>query len=179
MPNLTRGAAQCRFDLGETYGTITPSYDAASNATQFADCVLDAGDKFALNYTQSSLLVSFSSGCLAKVGGSFWALKESASITLPQNQTIYICLTIDKSQQDGSKADITFKSLAQIQRGVIYAGGTVRDVPIYKVTTNATGVSGIEDLRKIVRYDILSSEIEYELEHISGDNNAYSIYEEE
>lgn len=177
MPNLTRGTAQCNFDTGETYGSVSPSYDVALQNIPYSDGISGAGDSFALNYTQSSLLVSFNAGSIAKVGGAFWVLKSNASITLQANQEQLVCLTIDKGQQDGSKADITLKTQAQVQKGILYGANSVRDLPIYKITTNASGVSTVVDLRKITKENYLYTESEFE--GITTDNNTrYEVKED-
>ena len=178
MPNLARGTAQCSFDTGATYGTITPSIDTANFNMSASDCVVaNKGDMFTLQQTQGSLVVSFTSGSQARIGGAFFLLKSSASVTLQANQEQYICLTIDKGQQDGYKADITLKSLSQIQRGALYGGGSVRDLPIYKITASTSTITSITDMRKIVGnvYDVTESEYET----LTKENYAiYNIYED-
>lgn len=177
MPNLTRGTAQCSYDKGETYGNIVPNYDVAVRNSPLSDCVMSVGDKFDLGYTSSSLLVSLSSGSIAKVGGAYWVLKDDCSITLEPNQEQYLCLTIDKGQQDGSKADITLKTLSQIQKGILYDDGSVRDLAIYKITTNASGVATIVDLRYIVKETYGLKLSEYEA--LTPDSETYYIAEEQ
>ncbi|MBQ0113741.1 MAG: hypothetical protein KBT03_11485 [Bacteroidales bacterium] len=162
MPNISRGTAQCSYDKGDTYGNVAPSYDVAIANVPYSDGITGAGDKFEVEYTSSSLLISFSAGSIAKVGGAFWVLKSGASITLQGNQEQYVCLTIDKGQQDGSKADITLKTQSQIQKGILYGSGSIRDLPIYKITTNASGVASIVDLRKITKENYLLTETEME-----------------
>lgn len=173
MANLARGTAQCTFDTGETYGTVTPSYDTAIRNSPYSDCVMNAGNKFQMSYTSSSLLVSFTSGSIAKVGGCYWALKSATNITLQSNSTVYVCLEINKANQDGSKADIVLKTLAQISHGDLYGNDNVRDYPIYKVTTNSSGVSSIEDLRFIISDTNVESETAYD----SLTKRNYSIYD--
>lgn len=178
MPNLTIGTAQCSFDTGETYGSVKPTYDTA-NYVAYSDCVVaNKGNEFEIETSQSSLLVSFEEGCQAKIGNAFFILKSAASITLPSNQTVYLCLNINKGNQDGNKADIVLRTQSSIVREDIYGNGIERDLPIYKITTSASGVSQIQDLRKIVGYSYIVSESEYEALTTKEEKAIYDIYED-
>lgn len=179
MPNLTRGTAQCSFDTGDTYGNITPSIDTGNFNMLVSDCVLaNKGNMFTLGQTQGSLIISFAANNQAKIGGAFWILNSSASITLEANQEQYVCLTIDKSQQEGSKADITLKTLAQITKGNLYGADSVRDLPIYKITTSTTSISSVVDMRKIQGNTYQVSESEYEALTTKENYATYEIYED-
>lgn len=128
--------------------TIPSEFDAGVYRLASEDCVCAGiGDEFALNYSASSLQVSFNVGSQAVLCGGFFRVTSQTSITLPANSTIQLCARIDKSQQ--VKGSFQALSASQIQKQNINGSGTVRDLVLYEVKTNANGVTSITDKRVI------------------------------
>ena len=179
MANLPRGAAQCSFDTGDEYGNIISIYDVANLNCLGSDLVIaNKGDCFNLTRYSQALYVELHEGSQAKVGGAFWVLKQDVTIDLEPNQTQYLCLNIDKSRQIGNRADILLKSSSEIIKGDLYGNGTVRDLPLYKIVTNSSSITDIEDLRLIVGNYYRLKESEYDALTIKEHYATYDVRED-
>lgn len=142
-------AIQTLQDKGNS-NLIQASQDGAVYHLAGDDCVLKGiGDEFALTYSSSSLDVSFNAGSQAVLCGNFFYVKSLETITLPANSTIYLCARIDTTKANGSKGSFESLTNSQITKGNINGSDTIRDLLLYVITTNASGVSSVEDKRVI------------------------------
>jgi len=140
-------AIQTLKDTGTT-NQITSSMDGAVYSSAVGDCICGGlGDEFFLNYSPSSLTVSFNAGSQCIIGGNFFKVKSVESVELTASSTIYLCARIDTSRASGQTGQILPLTQAQMTKGNINGSDTTRDLLLYIVTTNASGVTGIVDKR--------------------------------
>lgn len=137
-------------DTGSDY-PISSNVDGAVYRLISKDCIIgEMGDQFKITYSATSLILTFSKGCQALIGGNAFWLTSDTSITLPANSSnFYVCLRIDTSKPNGWTGSIECLTDAAIKTGNINNGG-IRDLKLYKVTTSASGVTSCTDLRNIV-----------------------------
>lgn len=136
-------------DTGDTYN-IPAKYDGGVYQVAVNDCVLTGmGDEFTLNYTSSSLNVTFYAGSQAVIGGAFFHIKSSETITLTANSTVYLCANINLSNPNGQTGSFVLRTSSDIRKENINGGGTTRDLLLYIITTGATGVTSVQDKRVI------------------------------
>lgn len=158
---------------------IPSSYDGACYQINKPDCVVaNVGDNMALNYQLDSLNVSFNAGSECVIGGNFFKVETLEAITLTANATIYLCATIDKSLPNGERGYISQRTSTNMQMGSINGADSVRDMLLYVITTSASGVSNVQDKRKIIgnTYDV--SESEYQALTNKENYAKYNIYED-
>lgn len=137
-------------DTGSEY-TIPSNVDGAVYRLISEDCIIgEVGDQFATTQSATSLVLTFTKGCQALIGGNAFWLTSDESINLPANSTFYICLRIDTSKPNGQTGSIECLTEAAIKSGDINNGG-IRDLKLYYVVTSASGVTTFNDLRKIVK----------------------------
>lgn len=143
-------AVQTLYDSGDSYD-IPATYDGAVYSTAVSDCICKGvGDEFTLHTTSGSLQVSFTAGSEAVIGGGFFKVESETSITLNANSTIYLCASINMGNANGSKGVFVQRaSTAAIQKQNLNGGGSQRDLLLYVVTTNASGVVSIQDKRVV------------------------------
>lgn len=143
-------AIQTQKDTGDSY-PITPAMDGAVYQTATNDCVVgDVGDMFAINYSSASLNVTFNAGSEAVIGGAFFKITSLESVTLTANSTIYLCANIDLTRANGSRGKFVERTSSNMQNDNINGSGTSRDLLLYVITTNGSGVTGVTDSRYIV-----------------------------
>lgn len=134
-----------------TNAYLIPSYfDGAVYSLASEDCVIEGiGDEFTLNYSASSLDVTFASGSQALLCGNFFRVTDIETVSLPSNSTVYLCARIDTSKPNGSTG--SFEALTQVQmtEGNINGSDTTRDMLLYVVTTDGSGVTDVADRRHI------------------------------
>lgn len=134
-------------DEGSSYD-IPSSYDGGVYATGIADCICKGiGDEFELNYQANSLQVSFNAGSQCVIGGAFFRVESLEAITLTPNATIYLCANIDLSRPNGSRGAFVERTASNMKSDNINGNGTSRDLLLYVITTNASGVSNVVDKR--------------------------------
>lgn len=134
--------------LADTGTNIPFAYDGAVYGVGCPDGVVaGVGDEFAVNYSASSLSITFEAGSQAVVGGQFFHVTEAESVLLPNNSDGYICAEIDVSQTVGSTGSFQFLPTAAIKRENINGNGTIHDVPLYRVQTGTSGVITVTDVR--------------------------------
>lgn len=144
-------AIQTLQDKGSSF-LVQSSYDGAVYRLMSDDCVLKGiGNEFELvenvNYSSSSLDITFEDESEALLCGNFFKLTSSITHTLPANSTVYLCARIDTSKANGSKGSFENLTASQIVKGNINSNDTIRDMLLYIITTNANGVVSVEDKR--------------------------------
>lgn len=179
-------AIQTLRDTGDTY-PITPSMDGGTYAVGIADCVCKGiGDEFTLNYSANSLVVQFNSGSQCVIGGAFFRITSLEAITLNANSTIYLCANIDLTRANGSRGAFVQRTASNMQSDNINGSGTSRDLLLYVITTGATGVTNVVDMR-VVKGDgtaisgysfVVISESDYESLVSKDANTIYYTFEE-
>lgn len=177
-------AIQTMHDTGDGY-QITPKLDGGLYASHLADCVCKGiGDEFTLNWTANSLGVSFSAGSEAVIGGAFFKVTSTETLTLAPSTTIYLCANIDLTANNGLRGSFVQRTSSNMQSGNLNGNGTTRDLLLYKITTTATGISSVEDKRiikgdgtSINGYDIvIISQSNYNSLAQKDQNTLYFIY---
>lgn len=140
-------SVQTLQDTGNSY-LVQSSYDGAVYRLASDDCVLKGiGDEFEIH--DSGLDITFNAGSEAVICGNYFYVKSNTTITLPASSTIYLTCRIDKSRANGSKGSFESLTLAQITKGNINGSDNVRDLLLYIVTTDASGVTNVQDKRII------------------------------
>ena len=178
-------AIQTMHDTGDDY-QVSPKLDGGLYASHLADCVCKGiGDQFTLNYTNNSLSVSFNAGSEAVIGGAFFKVTSTETITLAPSSTIYLCANIDLNGNNGQKGSFVQRTSSNMQSDNLNGDGTSRDLLLYKITTSASGVQSVSDKRKIKGdgtsingYDIvIISQSDYNSLNPKDQNTLYFIYE--
>lgn len=144
---------QTLHDTGIDY-QISPKIDGGTYGTAIQDCVCRGiGDEFTMVYSASNRNVFFAQGSQAVIGGAFFKITEDHTLQgIPANQTVYICATIDLSQSPGSTGSITARTslpLYSDNLNVTNGSTPIRDMLLYEVTTNDTGITSVKDKRQI------------------------------
>jgi len=148
-------AIQTQHDTGDDY-QVTPKLDGGLYASGIADCICKGiGDEFELQFSANSLQVTFNAGSQAVIGGAFFKVTSSTSLTLTANSTIYLCANIDLTKANGSRGGIVERTASNMQSDNLNGSGTSRDMLLYVITTGASGVQSVED-KRIIRGDGLS-----------------------
>lgn len=165
---------------------VTPKMDGGIYQ-RFKDCVCQGiGDEFALTYSNSSLNVQFAAGSQAVIGGAYFRVMNMDAITLTANATIYLCANIDLSKANGETGSFVQRTASNMQSDNLNGSGTSRDLLLYIITTNGTGVTNVIDKRVILGnensingYGItVISEDDYDALANKESNTLYFIYEE-
>ena len=164
---------------------VTPKMDGGIYQ-RFKDCVCAGiGDEFTMTYSANSLNVQFNAGSQAVIGGAYFRVMNLEAVTLTANATIYLCANIDLSKANGSTGSFVQRTSSNMTSDNLNGTGTSRDLLLYVITTNASGVTNVEDKRVILGnessingYGIsVLSESDYEA--LTPDSNTlYFIYEE-
>ena len=178
-------AIQTQYDTGDSY-QVTPKLDGGTYASGIADCVCKGiGDEFDLQYSNNSLSVTFNSGSQAVIGGGYFKVTTSTSLTLTANSTIYLCANIDLSKANGSRGSFVERTASNMQSDNLNGSGTSRDLLLYIITTGASGVSSVQD-RRVIRGDgtsingygvVVISQDDYDALDSPDANTLYFIYE--
>lgn len=143
-------AIQTQKDTGDSY-PISPSMDGGVYQIATTDAVVGGvGDEFTINYSANSLSVSFAAGSEAVIGGAFFKVTSLEAVTLTANSTIYLCANIDTSAANGSRGSFVERTSSNMQHDNINGSGTSRDLLLYIVTTNGSGVTNVTDKRYIL-----------------------------
>ena len=143
-------AIQTQKDTGDSY-PISPAMDGGVYQIATNDAVVGGiGDEFTISYSSSSLNVSFAAGSQAVIGGAFFKVTSLTAITLTANSTIYLCANIDTSAANGSRGSFVERTSSNMQSDNINGSGTSRDLLLYVVTTNGSGVTNVTDKRNII-----------------------------
>lgn len=179
------GNIQTLHDTGTSYD-ITPKMDGGTYQ-RFKDGICAGiGDEFAISYSNSSLNIQFNAGSQALIGGAFFKVMALEAITLVANATIYLCANIDLSRANGSTGAFVQRTSSNMQSDNLNGSGTSRDLLLYVITTNASGVTKVTDKRVILGnessidgYSIsVISESGYSALGTKDSNTLYFIYEE-
>ena len=140
-------AIQTLQDTGNSY-LVQSSYDGAVYRLASDDCVLKGiGDEFEIH--DSGLDITFNAGSEAIICGNFFKVISNTTITLPASSTIYLCCRIDTSKANGSKGSFESLTQAQITNGNINGNDTKTDYLLYVITTDANGITNVDDKRAI------------------------------
>lgn len=144
-------AIQTLHDTG-TDQSVLSKYDGGVYSVAVRDDAIieGIGDEFELNYSLDSLNVSFDAGSEAVICGSFFKVKSLTAITLVANSTIYLCANIDLSQPNGQTGSFVQRTSSNMQSDNLNGSGTSRDLLLYIITTGASGVTQVQDKRKIL-----------------------------
>lgn len=143
------GTIQTLYDTG-VENEITPKMDGGVYGTGIADCVCKGiGDEFTMQYNANSLMVQFNAGSQAILCGGFFKVKELTAVTLEANSTIYLCANIDLSKPNGETGSIVQRTSSNMQSDNLNGTGVSRDLLLYIITTGASGVTNVQDVRKI------------------------------
>ena len=146
---------QTLYDTGENY-LVDSKYDGAVYAASTPDGVLEGiGDQFALNYTASSLQVSFNAGSQAVIGGGFFKVTGLETVQLVANTTTYLCANIDLTKANGQRGSFVSRTSSGMQSDNLNGGGSTRDLLLYGVETNNSGVTNVTD-KRVVRGAVTS-----------------------
>lgn len=178
------GNIQTLHDTGSSYD-ITPKMDGGTYQ-RFKDGICAGiGDEFAMTYSNNSLSVQFNAGSQAIIGGAFFRVMALEAVTLSPNATIYLCANIDLSRANGETGAIVQRTSSNMTSDNLNSNGVSRDLLLYIVTTNGSGVTNVIDKRVILGnqnsingYGIeVLSESDYNA--LTPDSNTlYFIYEE-
>lgn len=139
---------QTLHDTGASYQVLSKYDGGVYDLAVGGDYVIaGVGDEFTLNYSGSSLDVSILAGSEAVIGGSFFKVTANETVTLTANTTIYFCARIDLSKANGSRGSFESLTQAQMQSDNLNGTGTKRDMLLYIITTNGSGVTNVTDSR--------------------------------
>lgn len=142
-------AIQTLHDTGVS-NDIASKYDGAVYQVATNDCVVGGvGDEFTMQYNASSLTVSFNQGSEAIIGGSFFKIISTESITLEANSTIYLCANINTTRPNSERGQFAQRTSSNMQTDNINGNGTSRDLLLYIIQTSANGITSVEDKRDI------------------------------
>lgn len=142
-------AIQTLHDTGSS-NDILSKYDGGVYQVATNDCVIGGvGDEFTLQYSANSLTVSFNVGSEAVIGGSFFKVISTESITLEANSTVYLCANIDLTRPNSERGAFAQRTANNMQSDNINGTGTSRDLLLYIVTTSGSGITSVEDKRVI------------------------------
>lgn len=141
---------QTLHDVGDQF-PITPRMDGGTYGTAISDCICQGiGDEFALSYSANSLDIQFNAGSQAVIGGAFFRVTSLESIRLLANSQIYLCANIDLSKASGQTGSFTQRTSSNMQSGNLNGSGQPqRDLLLYIIETNASGVVSVQDRRTI------------------------------
>lgn len=140
---------QCLYDNGNDY-KVQSIWDGAVYDLVGEDCI-KAGtyNEFNESHTSTSLQMQIASG-FGFIGGGFFALPNAVQIELQASTSnLYVVARIDKTRTDGEKAQVEVKTEVQLKFENLNGSGNIRDLLLYKVSTNASGITEVVDLRKI------------------------------
>ena len=146
---------QTLYDSGASY-SIPAQYDGAVYNVAVPDCICkNVGDEFTMQSSAESLYVTFKAGSEAVIGGAFFKIEQDYSVLLDANNSegLYICARIALGNEDGEKGSIiALTSESSIMKGNLNGSSSddnvlVRDLLLYVVTTNSTGVVNVTDKR--------------------------------
>ena len=141
-------AIQTLHDPGED-NQVPSKYDGGVYA-MIPDAICKGiGDEFAIQYQANSLDVYFNTGSEAIIGGSFFKVESTESLTLQANTTTYICANIDLSHASGETGSFVGRTSSNMRSDNINGSGTSRDLLLYVVTTGSSGVTSVQDKRVI------------------------------
>ncbi len=143
-------AIQTLYDNGEDY-QIESKYDGAVYAVATPDCICaSVGDEFTLHYSSSNLSAYFEAGSQAVIGGGFFKITSRTTIDITANATYYIVARIDLTKPNGQRGLFeSITNLSNAQSDNLNGNGSKRDLVLYKITSGASGISSVEDLRVI------------------------------
>ena len=144
-------AIQTLHDTGSSYD-IPSKFDGGVYQVATIDCVIgNVGDEFTLQYNANSLTISFAMGSEAVIGGSFFKLTSTESVTLEANTTIYLCANIDLSRPNGETGKFAQRTASNMQSDNLNGTSPTpsRDLLLYIITTGASGITSVEDKRVI------------------------------
>ena len=140
---------QTLYDTGENY-LVDSKYDGAVYAASTPDGVLEGiGDQFTLNYSASSLQVSFNAGSQAVIGGGFFKVTGLETVQLTANTTTYLCANIDLAMPNGQRGRFVCRTASGMQTDNLNGGGSSRDLLLYVIETNNSGVVSSTDKRVV------------------------------
>lgn len=128
---------------------ITAKMDGAIRMALLGDediVVGGIGNEFGLTYSASSLSVTVGSG-LAEVGGRHFFSDESVQLSMPASSTRFLVAQIDLSQAAGAEGKLTL--VTALTTDNLNNTGVVRDKALWQITSSASGVSSVVDLRKV------------------------------
>ena len=176
---------QTLYDTGSDKLITSKMDGAVYDIACGGDCVCGGvGDEFTLNYDSSSLDVTFNSGSQAIIGGGFFRVTETESVTLPANSTIYLCARIDNSKTSGSTGSFVSLTQVQIKSENLNGGGTIRDLLLYVVETSSSGVTQVTNKKMVRTYDKITNyslwvgtQSEYDAITTKDANTIYHILE--
>lgn len=169
-------AIQTLHDTGSDYD-IPSKYDGGVYQVATNDCIIGGvGDEFTLSYSANSLTVSFNAGSQAVIGGSFFKVVSTESITLVDNSEIYLCANIDLTQPNGYRGQFVQRTSSNMKDDNLNGSGTSRDLLLYVIRTSATGITSVEDKRDI--RDKAIKDIGYGIDINNRIANQYGEYEE-
>lgn len=142
-------AGVCLYDEGSLY-KVESFYDGAVYDGICFDCVKGGTfNEFNEGHTATSLTMQIASG-LGIVCGAFAVFDNATQVELQASTSdLYIVARIDKTRPNGSKAQIEVKTEVQLKQENLNGSGNIRDLLLYKVSTDASGVISVVDLRLI------------------------------
>lgn len=177
-------AIQTMHDKGDNY-LISPKLDGGLYSTIIADCVAKGiGDEFALHTTANSLDVQFYAGSLCAIGGAFFKVTETETVTLDPNTTTYLCANIDLTRSAGDTGRFVLRTSSNMESGNLNGSGTSRDLLLYIIATNSTGIASMQD-KRVIKGDGLSigsvsiqviTKANYNSLSVKDPNTLYFIY---
>lgn len=111
--------------------------------------IANIGQELAVSYSDSSFVVELGTGEAVICGGSMTSTGTASTLTLGQNQSGYLVIRIDLSQT-GENICRFYKVTSLVQQNINGGSEYIYDLPLYRYTTNGTGVSSVTDVRRIL-----------------------------
>lgn len=170
---------QTLYDTGSGHLITSKMDGAVYDIACGGDCVCQGvGDEFNLNFSATSLDVTFAKGSQAIIGGGFFRIVQDEVITLPANSTCYLCARIDNSKPSGQTGSIVALTQAQMKSENLNGDGAVRDLLLYILTTSTNGVSNAENKKTIKSFNSLDSKVDEVLsrQNISMELSGDTLY---
>lgn len=142
---------QTLFDTGQD-NLVQSAYDAGIYELISDDAVIDGvGDEYEMHTTAGSLSVTFNAGSQSIIGGAFHRILTTQTVTLPANSTVNVCATIDLTNPNGATGSITCKSDNDLRKDNLATGSGIRDLVLYRVTTNGSGITGTPIDKRVIK----------------------------
>ena len=108
------------------------------------------GNEFQVTSSASSFVVTLGTGEGVVCGRHVVEETDSgtsSTLTLGANTSGYIAIRVDLSRPSGTEAYLV--ATPSLYRENLNATGNIRDLPLYRYTTNSSGVSSITDVRNL------------------------------
>lgn len=133
-------------------------------------------NEMAVTYSANTLLVTLQTGEAVICGRHVTEVTENnanTTLQLTANSSGYLVLRFDLTKPAGQEAYLATTNV--LNNDNLNSGGTVRDLPLYQYVTNATGVSSMTDVRKMMRTVSTARAVSSTLVASSWSSNVYTL----